>query len=135
MATVVLSVIPALVALVVVAMGASLHFLGDVMHAGGPQMLDRHHELMHALVAVAVPFALVVFPVAVLAFALTMKMGDFLFQFTLQALGLLAATTPVQFLDAPLLPVGPALEFITFMILLGMFMVMMVSLKRFESRP
>ena len=128
MVAVVFTVISAMVAAVVVAMGASLHFLGDVMHAGGPQVLDGDHQVMYALVAVAVPFALVVFPVAVLAFAFTMKMSDFLFQFTLQALGLLAATTPVQFLDAPLLPVGPALEFITFMVLLGMFMVMMVSL-------
>jgi len=131
-AAVVLAVIFAMVAAVVVAMGASLHFLGDVMHAGGPQVLDGDHQVMYALVAVTVAFALVAFPVTVLALSLAMEMGDFLFQLTFQALGFLAATTPVQFLDAPLLPVGPALEFITFMILLGMLVVMRFTLVPFS---
>ncbi len=44
--TLVLVVIPAVVAIpmfTVVTMGASLHFFGDVMHAGGMEMFDGYH--------------------------------------------------------------------------------------------
>ncbi len=107
---VVITVVLAIAMFAVVTVGASFHFLGEVMHAGGPQVLDRHHELMLALVAV--PIAFMVFPVTMFALALTlmMKMSNFLADFAFHLLGFLVAIVFTQFIYVPLLLVDPALE-------------------------
>ena len=87
MAAVVFAVISAMIALVVVAMGASLHFLCDVMQAGRPEVLDGYHQVVYALFRLAIAF--VVFSFAMFALPLTMEMLHSLGQFTLRLLGFL----------------------------------------------
>ena len=114
---------------VLVAMSTALHFLGDVMHAGGMEVLDGDHEVLYPLFRVAM--ALVSFPVMVPAFSLAMEMGDFLLELTLQALGFLVPVLLTQFMDMAFLLAYPTFKasfpFVSLMVLLGMFVVMMIA--------
>ena len=85
--TLFLVVTSAMVAAVVVAVGASFDFLGAVMHAGGMQMLDRYHQVLYAMVRLAIAFVSSSF--AMFALPLTMEMRHFLLEFTLRLLGFL----------------------------------------------
>ena len=79
------------VTLVVVALiiSAALHFLGQVMHADGIQMIDRRLEVMHALFLVTV--LLVLLALVVAALSLVMEMSHSLCQLLFMTLGLFVA--------------------------------------------
>jgi hypothetical protein len=106
--------------LVVVAMGSSLHLLGDVMHARGMEMFDGDHEVLHLFFHVTIAF--VTLPLAVTTLSLVMKMIYFLSQLVFQTLGFLTAVVLAQVMDAAFLFVYPSLEpFAFFFIAFAMF--------------